>query len=969
MSAFSKGLIAAVVAVRTGRVAPDVAAKLVLEADSEDELFVGITNAASLAALDDGVDDPFSGGTVAIAPMDIEAIVEGLKSGSLDTAPLGLDERAKAGLKELQDVDDTGKAEVIKNTLLSLVPTESQRAKAVSSNDDTLQARSVTTIRPSTRSLERLGAPDRYKIRKEHARGGMGRILIARDNVVGREVALKELLPEISSAASVPPGSVESQGITERFLREAKVTGQLEHPNIVTVYEIGKHKDGSIYYTMKFVHGETMSRRLNNIESNETLNESEKLAARIRMLDSFADVCNAIAFAHSRHVIHRDLKPDNIMIGEFGETVVLDWGLARVQGQEDEAAKDLQNRSRAISDSLLHGDSANLTLDGSVVGTPAYMAPEQARGKLDEIDERTDVYALGAVLYQILSGRPPYEGPSAGLIVQQVLAGPPIRLKSIAPNVPPELINLVERAMAQDKSQRFASARELASEVQAFRDGRTLASYNYSAMENIKRWANRHKAQVLTAALAISIIITGTVYSMVELQDGKQKAERDRRVALVAKKQAEASFKLARKESKAASEARAEAEFEAGRAADAAEEAKEAKGKAETEADRSNELLGKLRFALAEDYAARVQFSQGRGDYNSAYAYAAACLKTIDHPRARGAVMSDGQVIPRVWQFEPDELATQDIYEFYALAVSPDSKLVATGNRAGQISIWSLQAGEKVQTLNIEGGQLFSVAFHPSEPILVAATANKQLVRFRYNLETLEFKQDGSEIEVRGVRVASLEFSPDGTTLAMGGEKLFILNWPELTVRFAPETNDYWPMIARFSPDGTKLATTSLLPSLAFGDVSIWDISADKIERRTIPSNRWELFSAWSPDSKKIATAGFGGEITIRDANKMFSKGIVLRGHTSTVLQVTYSPSGKYIASASADGTVRLWSTHSGRSVAQLSGFPSWIQSVVFDTGETLLLLRDIRGRISVWDIRDFDRNSLSAHQDDGIAV
>ncbi|MEE9312326.1 MAG: hypothetical protein V3V10_07920, partial [Planctomycetota bacterium] len=142
-----------------------------------------------------------------------------------------------------------------------------------------------------------------------------------------------------------------------------------------------------------------------------------------------------------------------------------------------------------------------------------------------------------------------------------------------------------------------------------------------------------------------------------------------------------------------------------------------------------------------------------------------------------------------------------------------------------------------------------------------------------------------------------------------------------------------------------------------------------KMKRRTIPSNRWELFSAWSPDSKKIATAGFGGEITIRDASKMASKGIVLRGHTSTVLQVTYSPSGKYIASASADGTVRLWSTYSGRSIAQLSGFPSWIQSVLFDPGETLLLLRDIRGRISVWDIGDFDRNSLRAHKDDVMGI
>jgi WD40 repeat protein len=523
--------------------------------------------------------------------------------------------------------------------------------------------------------------------------------------------------------------------------------------------------------------------------------------------------------------------------------------------------------------------------------------------------------------------------------------------------------------MAQNKADRFASARELASEIQAFRDGRALSSYSYSTAESVKRWVGRHKAAVLTAMLALSVIITGSVFAFVELEKEKSAAVQGQTAAVASQQRAEAATELAESESKAASEARAEAESAARSADRAAGRATEAEKTARTEAERSTQLLSKLRHALAEDYAVRVQVSQGRGDYNSAYAYAAACLKTIDHAVARGAIMSDGQVIPRVWQFEPDEVTTQDIHEFYALAVSPDSRFVATGTQSGKVVIWNLKTGEKVQTLELNGKQVFAVAFHPCEPVLIAASARDQIVAYRYSDEKGSFQLDREPIGVGSLRVTSLEFSPDGQVIALGGDRLHLLSWPEFTVLDAPKTGDYTPMIARFSPDGKRMTTTSLLPSLAFGDATIWDIKTEGSQRRTIPSNRWELFSAWSPDSKYVATAGFGGEITIREADKMSSKGVVLRGHTSTVLQVNYSPSGKYLASASADGTVRLWSTHTGRSIAVLSGFPTWVQSVLFSPGETLLLLRDIQGRVSVWDIREFDRNSLRAHSDDVIDI
>lgn len=393
----------------------------------------------------------------------------------------------------------------------------------------------------------------RYDIRREHARGGMGRIMLARDQAIGRDIALKELLPGMSGGSSIP-GSVPQQytndsgGIEERFLREAKITGQLEHPNIVPVYEIGKHDDGSIYYTMRFVRGQTLADRLREIRKDETLSKQEKLAARIRLLDAFIDVCQAIAYAHSKGVIHRDLKPENIMIGDFGETQVLDWGLARVKGHEDKALRDLQKGTLALSKSLIESDSQALTLDGSIVGTPAYMPPEQARGELENVDEKSDVYALGAVLYQILTGSPPYEGPMAALIVQQVLNGPPLRVGVRERDVPPELQALVEKSMAREKKDRISSALELASEVKAFRDGRTLGSYQYSATEMFKRYIRQHRTTVGVGVLGFLLLVAGTIFFLQRLTDQRDQAMTAQRDAEEKQKLAADSLAIAQRE-------------------------------------------------------------------------------------------------------------------------------------------------------------------------------------------------------------------------------------------------------------------------------------------------------------------------------------------------------------------------------------------------------------------------------------
>ncbi len=421
----------------------------------------------------------------------------------------------------------------------------------------------------------------RYDIKREFARGGMGRILLARDNDIGRDVALKELLPELIAGGTrigtMPAGSADGSGdgTEDRFLREAKVTGQLEHPNIVPVYEIGERSDGSCYYTMKYVRGKTMAARMREIRKDETLSDEQKSQERLKLLDSFIAVCNAMAFAHSRGVIHRDIKPENVMLGDFGETMLLDWGLARVKNQKDYAVKN-RPKERNISDSLRESADASKTQDGYIIGTPAYMPPEQGRGDQDEIDERSDIYSLGAMLYEILAGSPPFEGPTAGLVLQAMLTSAPAPLLTRNKFCPPELCAVVERAMAREKKDRFKTAMELSAQVQAFRDGRTLSVYHYSAMQLMRRYIARHRAMVSVIAAGLFLALAGSIYAAGSLwnetiaaRDARLEAERARDNAKLAldeankEEQAEQTLKRRQQEARAAALLSRKAEIQA----------------------------------------------------------------------------------------------------------------------------------------------------------------------------------------------------------------------------------------------------------------------------------------------------------------------------------------------------------------------------------------------------------------------
>ncbi len=303
-----------------------------------------------------------------------------------------------------------------------------------------------------------VGAP-RYRILSEVARGGMGIVFEVLDLDLDRVLAMK-VIQEQYGQRSAGSTTATSASLVRRFLREAKVTAQLDHPGVVPVYDVGLHPDGCVYFTMRLVHGDD----LRDILAAVAAGGDGWTTGRV--VDVLLKVCDTVAFCHDRGVIHRDLKPANIRVGRYGEVYVMDWGLARFLDRDDVEVD--------VADPPVGDSDALQTLEGQVLGTPAYMSPEQAQGLRDAIGPTTDVYAIGAMLYTLLAGTPPYfggtEAPRSSGVLEELSSGPPRSLREIEVRESERLIDICERAMARDSSDRYASVQELADALRAHRE-------------------------------------------------------------------------------------------------------------------------------------------------------------------------------------------------------------------------------------------------------------------------------------------------------------------------------------------------------------------------------------------------------------------------------------------------------------------------------------------------------------------
>ncbi|MBI3881640.1 MAG: protein kinase, partial [Verrucomicrobia bacterium] len=460
--------------------------------------------------------------------------------------------------------------------------------------------------------------PEEYEVGHEIARGGMGSILEAEDRKLGRKVAMKVMKLESSA----------SDYARTRFVREATVLARLEHPNIVPIHELGWDADNRLFYTMKLVQGRTLQAILNGLKEGDQ--NFVRHYTLDRLLTIFRKICDALSLAHAKGVIHRDLKPENVMVGEFGEVLVMDWGIAKILGDTMQAAEESSQKAEAtepgtaekfreLASEILNTGSGSLTMDGTVMGTPHYMSPEQADGRVTEIDQQSDVFSLGAILYAILTLRPPVEADSPYDVLELIKRGeiqpptdynvttplprpakrgegrgegqpgseqestssphpsPPLRggegagaanPKKFQPlphcpggKVPAALSSVAMKALTVDKSERYPTVAALAADIEAYQGGFATSAEHAGLFTQIALLIQRHKREFAIGAAAALVLVVFSVWFVINLRAKERRAVAGEEKAVAEAERATKAEKVAVDKGEAARRALAKAQI------------------------------------------------------------------------------------------------------------------------------------------------------------------------------------------------------------------------------------------------------------------------------------------------------------------------------------------------------------------------------------------------------------------------
>jgi len=721
--------------------------------------------------------------------------------------------------------------------------------------------------------------PDRYEQVCEHARGGLGRVVRAVDKRLGRTVAVKELLPRAAN------GSTSAN--EARFLREALITARLEHPGIVPVHEAGRWPSGDPYYVMKLVEGRTLK---------ELITASSTLRDRMALLPHVIAVADAVGYAHSQGVIHRDLKPSNVIVGEFGETIVVDWGLAR------------ETRRAPVPDvpeDVLASGSGISTVSGKVVGTPAYMAPEQARGEL--VDERADVYAIGAVLYELLAGMPPHHDDTPQATLERVIAGPPRPISRVA-HVPSELATIVNKAMGRDPSSRYTNATALAEDLRRYQTGKLVSAHTYSAWSLVRKKIAQHRGVVAMAIVSVLALAIVGVESF-------RRVIAERNIAQTNSTLAEDARRDAEKRQRDLVLLQAATSLRKDPTASLAW----LKTYELIDTDRAH-VLDLVDEAIALGVARHV-FRPSDWVFDSAF---------TPNGKTVVATVRDGSVRAYDLQTGSERRLGRAESAAEVLAMSPDGSVAVTGGTLGEVTLWPLEGGEP---------KVLARTDRPVSTIHFSGDRMRLLVHFESG-PAMSIAVDGSRNEVLGERTSYRH-------------AVATANWTHRVVATSPN------QIAAIDEHGSRplAQTRKFIERIAVSPQGDRVILHDGVALWTVPFVGGELVKladydakvnqiVWSPDGRSVTVAGDLHDIAIVDLQTRATRH--LRGHTDQIYTVQWSRDGRHLLSASDDSTVRVWTVADGTAMV-LRGHDDDVYRARFSSDERQVVSNSLDGSVRVW--------------------
>ena len=669
----------------------------------------------------------------------------------------------------------------------------------------------------TTKLVAPLPGADNYLIGDELARGGMGSILQAEDSKLKRTVAIKVMLLDASA----------SETARQRFLREAEVLALLSHPNIVPIYDIVWEDGLPLFYSMKLVKGRTLQAILADLRKGEAATLQQHSLASL--LTIFRKVCDALAFAHSKGILHRDLKPDNIMVGEFGEVLVMDWGLAKLMGDSGESMVKNGTSGHSPLSSFNHSPLA--TLQGSVIGTPQYMSPEQALGQIDELDERSDIFSLGGILYAILTLRPPVEGKTLEEVLSKVTSAeitsptdlqtlttavdkkPPregqvLDAKLIRPlphmpggRVPSALSSVAMKALRRDKAWRFQTVDALSADIEAYQGGFATTAEEAGTLRQLTLLMLRHKA----VALSLGVLLLVSVGFVFKVLASERKATRNAEIATANERRAEENAEQTRRALKTSQIALAEAAY---RTADLTGMVRALDSVPEDLRDQRWDYLSVKRDASLGDFilpgfaeAKAVVAIPGRpGQF--ALANSAGVVAIVD---VRSKAVLRRMMTPYTGAL--------------VLAVSQDAtRLAITAEKAAEMTIYRTDDGGAEKTLPSPSKSVISLTFSPN-----------------------------------GEQLAVLDQVADGSKDIIADSRAFLLDVRSGSVRWQFQGLFHK---AIFSPDGSRL----FMCSSRSRNLTVLGVEKGDLIRRTA---EYVLCMAMSRDGGRIALGLYSGEVVI----------------------------------------------------------------------------------------------------------